>query len=52
MQNQQNQNENKVIWPFPTINGERTKESQELLDSKHYKTKEVLDTNDYEEAML
>lgn len=49
MQNQQNQTK-VVTWPFPTINGKRTKESQELLDSKHYKTKEVLDTNDYEES--
>jgi hypothetical protein len=46
----QNQQTTPSVWPFPTINGERTKESQELLDSKHYKTKEVLDTNAYEEA--
>jgi hypothetical protein len=40
-------------WPFAFVNGERTKESQQLLDSKHskhYNTKEVLDTNDYEES--
>jgi hypothetical protein len=39
-------------WPFAFVNGDRTKESQQLLDSKHYKTKEVLDTNDYEEALF
>lgn len=51
MQNQQKQT--KVItWPFPTINNKRTEESQNLLDSKHYKTKEVLDTNEYEEALF
>jgi hypothetical protein len=37
-------------WPFAFVNGERTKESQQLLDSKHYTTNEVLDTNDYEES--
>lgn len=47
MQNQQNES---FTWPFPSVNGERTQASQELLDSKHYKTKEVLDTNDYEDA--
>lgn len=41
-----------VTWPFPSVNGERTQESQELLDSKHYTTKEVLDTNDYEESLF
>jgi hypothetical protein len=41
-----------VTWPFPTINNERTKESQELLDSKHYKTKEVMNTNEYEDALF
>jgi hypothetical protein len=52
MSNQQPLNKDNLppTWPFPTINGERTKESQELLDSKHYKTKEVLDTDDYEES--
>lgn len=49
MQNQQNE---PVVWPFAFINGERTKESQELLDAKHYSTKEVLDTNEYEEALF
>lgn len=38
------------VWPFAFINAERTKESQDLLDTKHYNTKEVLDTNDYDEA--
>lgn len=37
MQNQQKQN-NPFVWPFPSINGERTKESQELLDTKQHKT--------------
>jgi hypothetical protein len=49
MQNQQNE---PVVWPFAFVNGERTKQSQELLDSKHYKTKDVFSTDDYEEAML
>lgn len=49
MQNQQNENESKT-WPFPSVNGERTKESQELIDSKHYKTEEVFNTDDHEEA--
>jgi hypothetical protein len=38
------------VWPFAFVNGERTKESQELMQGKHYSTKEVLDTNDYDEA--
>ena len=52
MSNQQQPNKEQLspIWPFPAINGERTKESQELLDSKHHKTNEVLDTDDYEES--
>jgi hypothetical protein len=52
-QTQQNsKNENKVVWPFPTVNGECTQASQELLDSKQYTTKDVFSTDDYEEAML
>jgi hypothetical protein len=47
-----NQQKPVVTWPFPSVNGERTKESQELLDSKHYTTKESLDTDDYEEALF
>lgn len=47
---QTQQNDDRIVWPFPTINGERTQASQELLDSKHYKTKDVLCTDDYEEA--
>lgn len=47
-----NQQATPNVWPFAFINGERTKESQELLDGKHYKTKELLDTNDYEEALF
>lgn len=51
--NQNQQNQAKVItWPFPSVNGNRTEESQQLLDSKHYKTKEVLNTNEYEEALF
>lgn len=50
-QTQQNsKNENKVVWPFPTVNGERTQASQELIESKHCKTKDTLCTDDYEEA--
>ena len=44
--------EKPIVWPFPSVNGRRTKQSQELLDSKQYKTKEVLDTNEYEEALF
>lgn len=39
-------------WPFPITNDVRSKESQDLIDGKHYKTKETLDTNDYEEALF
>jgi hypothetical protein len=39
-------------WPFAFINGERTQASQELLDGKNYKTKDVLDTTEYEEALF
>lgn len=50
------QNEQKKIdhnyWPFPAVNGERTQQSQELLDSKQYNTKDVFSTDDYEEAMF
>jgi hypothetical protein len=47
------QNQTKVItWPFPIVNDNRTQESQQLIDSKHYTTKEVLNTNDYEEAIF
>lgn len=49
MQNQQNE---QLVWPFAFINGERTQASQELLESKQYKTKDVFSTDDYEEAML
>lgn len=44
------QNPSTTNWPFAFINGERTKESQELLDGKHYTTKEVLNTEEYDEA--
>jgi len=49
MQNQQNE---PIVWPFPSINGERTQASQELMESKPHKTKDVFSTDDYEEAML
>jgi len=52
MQTQQNQNQNNDVWPFPIVNGARTQSSQELMDSKQYKTKDVFSTDDYEEAML
>lgn len=41
-----------VTWPFPTVNGQRTEESQQLIDSKQYNTNEVLNTDDYEEALF
>lgn len=47
MQNQQNET---TTWPFSFVNGARTQASQELLDSKHYTTKDVFSTDDYEEA--
>lgn len=40
------------VWPFAFINGERTEQSKELIASKHQLTKEVLDTNDYDEALF
>jgi len=53
MKTLQESNQSKpVAWPFAFVNGERTKESQELLESKHYKTKEVFDTDEYEEALF
>ena len=37
-------------WPFAFVNDTRTQASQELMDSKQYKTKDVFSTDDYEEA--
>lgn len=38
-------------WPFALVNGERTEESQKLLDQKvHTKTK--VDVSDVEEALF
>lgn len=51
MSNQQTPTANDS-WPFAFVNGERTQASQELLEVKHYKTKEVLNTNEYEEALF
>lgn len=48
----QNQQNEVVVWPFAFVNGARTQASQELLDSKQYKTKDVFSTDDYEEAMF
>lgn len=48
----QNQQNEAVVWPFAFVNGARTQASQELLDSKQYKTKDVFSTDDYEEAMF
>lgn len=47
MQNQQNET---TAWPFAFVNGARTQSSQELLESKQYKTKDVFFTDDYEES--
>lgn len=53
MKTPQESNQSKPqAWPFAFINGERTQSSQELLDSKHYKTKDVLNTTEYEEALF
>ncbi len=47
----QSKNDNKAVWPFPTNNGVRTKESQALLDKKrHPPTKP--DLSDVEDAPL
>ena len=53
MKTLQESNQSKpVAWPFAFVNGARTQASQELLDSKHYKTKDVLNTTEYEEALF
>lgn len=47
----ENQNQTTAnAWPFAFVNGKRTEESQQLIDSKHYNTKEVFDSSEYEEA--
>lgn len=45
-----NQEVKPEVWPFAFLNGERTKESKELIDSKHYKTRDVFDSSEYEES--
>lgn len=48
---QNNQSQIPTNWPFPIVNSERTKESQELINKKvHTKTKP--DVSDIEEALL
>ena len=53
MLNDQNQNKNLEPlgknWPFPVHNGQRTAESQKLLDTKRF-TKTKDDFSDLEEA--
>ena len=46
-----NQTESSV-WPFAFVNGQRTEQSQKLLESKHTKTKEVFHSSEYEEALF
>lgn len=43
--------EGKSMWPFPMHNGQRTEESQKLLDTKRF-PKQKEDTSDWEEALL
>jgi hypothetical protein len=51
MQKATQNNDNRMVWPFPTDNGVRTPESQKLLDQKrHYTTKP--DLSDVEDAPL
>lgn len=38
-----------INWPFPVSNGERTEESQKLLDTKYF-SKEKINLEHYEEA--
>ena len=44
--------ESTVAWPFAFVNGQRTEQSQNLLESKHTKTKEVFHSAEYEEALF
>lgn len=44
-------NDNRMVWPFPTDNGVRTAESQALLDKKRH-TKTPVDLSDVEDAPL
>ena len=49
----QNQNQQKPPsnWPFPVSNGQRSEESQKLLDTKYF-PKEKINLENYEEAMF
>jgi hypothetical protein len=47
----QNQPKTPSNWPFPITNGERSDESQNLIDGKHA-TKEKIDIQNYEEALF
>ena len=38
-------------WPFPMHNGQRTEESQKLLNTKRF-PKQKEDTSDWEEALF
>lgn len=46
---QQNQQKPPTNWPFPVSNGQRTEESQKLLDTKRF-TKTKDDFSDLEES--
>ena len=58
MQIIQTQKEDEIImksdiidWPFAFVNGQRTEESQKLLNTKRF-PKQKEDTSDWEEALL
>lgn len=44
-------NDNRMVWPFPTNNGVRTPESQALLDKKYHPPTKP-DLSDVEDAPL
>lgn len=44
-------NDNRMVWPFPTNNGVRTPESQALLDQKRH-TVTPPDLSDVPEALM
>lgn len=44
-------NDNRTVWPFPTNNGERTPESQALLDQKRH-TVTPPDLSEVPEALM
>lgn len=48
---QQTQQTSPSNWPFPVSNGERTEDSQKLLDTKHF-PKSKPDLSDCEEALF